>query len=390
MMDTSESFKTTAMANASTDQPSVYDPHSLAADPAMAGMSHAEAVLIGSAVAVGGNLLISVSMNAQRFAHTSQQQQRDADGVEKSRSSYLCNWIWWVGLLLMVGGELGNFAAYSFAPASVVAPLGMTTVLANAAIAVVFLKETLHADDILGAFMAVIGAFLIINFSGKEEPSAGLSGHILIGYLKQPVLITYLSVELLAVALIWYIRETKNLKSVVLTLLMSSLIGSWTVIAAKAVAGLLRMTLRGHSQFGQPIFYIMIVILAVTAVLQVKFLNQAMIDNPATVVVPTNFVFFTVSAIIGGVVFYQEFRGLHMLEILMFTIGCCLCFAGVRFITLAHNAAPLQKSQSLSPYISAPPTLFGLAADENRFILIHGGSSSHDSSPSRGVPPDHK
>ena len=29
----------------------------------------------------------------------------------------------------MVLGELGNFAAYSFAPASLVAPLGMTTVL---------------------------------------------------------------------------------------------------------------------------------------------------------------------------------------------------------------------------------------------------------------------
>ena len=39
------------------------------------------------------------------------------------------SWLLRIGLSLMILGELGNFSAYSFAPASVVAPLGMTTVL---------------------------------------------------------------------------------------------------------------------------------------------------------------------------------------------------------------------------------------------------------------------
>lgn len=33
------------------------------------------------------------------------------------------------GILLMVFGEIGNFSAYGFAPASLVAPLGTTTVI---------------------------------------------------------------------------------------------------------------------------------------------------------------------------------------------------------------------------------------------------------------------
>ena len=33
------------------------------------------------------------------------------------------------GIILMVFGEIGNFSAYGFAPASLVAPLGTTTVI---------------------------------------------------------------------------------------------------------------------------------------------------------------------------------------------------------------------------------------------------------------------
>lgn len=37
--------------------------------------------------------------------------------------------LWWSGILLMGLGEIGNFSAYGFSPASLVAPLGTTTVV---------------------------------------------------------------------------------------------------------------------------------------------------------------------------------------------------------------------------------------------------------------------
>jgi hypothetical protein len=48
--------------------------------------------------------------------------------------------LWWLGLLLNMGGEIGNMIAYGFAPASVVAPVGSVGVFFNEVIAVVFLK----------------------------------------------------------------------------------------------------------------------------------------------------------------------------------------------------------------------------------------------------------
>ena len=38
--------------------------------------------------------------------------------------SYLTEPLWWVGMLTMIGGEFANFAAYAYAPAIVVTPLG--------------------------------------------------------------------------------------------------------------------------------------------------------------------------------------------------------------------------------------------------------------------------
>ena len=49
----------------------------------------------------------------------------------ESQKHYLRKPLWWIGFVLMVLGEVGNFSAYGFAPASLVAPLGTTTVIGS-------------------------------------------------------------------------------------------------------------------------------------------------------------------------------------------------------------------------------------------------------------------
>ncbi|MED6271238.1 Magnesium transporter nipa2 [Ameca splendens] len=43
--------------------------------------------------------------------------------------AYLKEWLWWAGLISMGAGEAANFAAYAFAPATLVTPLGALSVL---------------------------------------------------------------------------------------------------------------------------------------------------------------------------------------------------------------------------------------------------------------------
>lgn len=43
--------------------------------------------------------------------------------------SYLKEPTWWAGMLLMIVGEAANFAAYAFAPAILVTPLGALSII---------------------------------------------------------------------------------------------------------------------------------------------------------------------------------------------------------------------------------------------------------------------
>lgn len=118
-------------------------------------------LLIGSVLAISGNLLVSVSLNVQKYTHVRNENRAD-------QMHYTQEPLWWLGLLLMGIGEIGNFSAYGFAPASLVAPLGTTTVVANIFLAAIFLKEKIRAEHLFGSALAVIGAFLVVTFSSHK------------------------------------------------------------------------------------------------------------------------------------------------------------------------------------------------------------------------------
>ena len=90
---------------------------------------------VGIILALSGNVLISVSLNTQKYAHNA----NEARGTAKV--SYLRLKLWWIGMGLMALGETGNFLAYAYAPATVVAPLGAVSVISNCFLARFVLGE---------------------------------------------------------------------------------------------------------------------------------------------------------------------------------------------------------------------------------------------------------
>lgn len=77
---------------------------------------------IGLGLALSSSLLIGTSFILTKMGLNASQ----ANGSVKAGDSfsYLKNIIWWAGLATMILGEITNFAAYSFAPAILVTPLG--------------------------------------------------------------------------------------------------------------------------------------------------------------------------------------------------------------------------------------------------------------------------
>ncbi|XP_043921572.1 NIPA-like protein 2 [Protopterus annectens] len=279
--------------------------------------------LVGILLAITGNFLISISLNIQKCTHLRLSQRGNPKPYYKSK-------LWWCGIILMGIGELGNFAAYGFAPATLVAPLGCVAVIASAVISVVFLKEVMRPSDVLGATLATAGTYLLVTFAPRV--SQEVTAVKVQKYFVSWQFLIYLILEIIIFCVLLYLYKRKGMKHIVVLLMIVALLASMTVISVKAVSGMITVSVKGNMQLQYPIFYVMLIIMIASCAFQVKFLNQAMELYKATEVVPINFVFFTASAVIAGVIFYQEFHGASLLNIFMFLFGCSLSFLGVFLI----------------------------------------------------------
>lgn len=105
--------------------------------------------LLGIVISICGNVLISISLNiqvgagsghparptarlfvpGQPHAALSQQKYTHLRQAERGSKPYYTSVVWWFGVILMGVGEMGNFAAYGFAPATLIAPLGCVSVI---------------------------------------------------------------------------------------------------------------------------------------------------------------------------------------------------------------------------------------------------------------------
>lgn len=87
-----------------------------------------------------------------------------------------------------------------------------------------------------------------------------------------------------------------------------------------------------------PITYLLIFILVSTAIMQIKYVNRALKRFDATQVIPTQFVMFTLSVIIGSAVLYRDFEKESAEDAGKFIGGCAMTFLGVYFITSARGS----------------------------------------------------
>jgi drug/metabolite transporter (DMT)-like permease len=69
----------------------------------------------------------------------------------------------------VVVGEVANFAAYAFAPAILVTPLGALSVLIGAVLGSYFLKEELGTLGKLGCAICLIGSVIIVLHAPPDK-----------------------------------------------------------------------------------------------------------------------------------------------------------------------------------------------------------------------------
>lgn len=235
----------------------------------------------------------------------------------------------------MATGEIGNFAAFAFAPASLVAPLGAWSVVLSAILAHVFLHETVSNINLIGIALCVTGAFLI-GTSGPDVSSAeaALDADAVSRLLVRLPFVIFMLLTLSATACLIYIshRTTLGQQYIFVYVGVSSLLGGVTVVCAKALSTFLRLTIEGNSQFVNLLPFGLGLILACAILAQLRYLNMAMAQFGNAQVIPVYYVLFTSCAMTSGVIMYREFDELTVRN-LPFFVGICSTMSGVFLVS---------------------------------------------------------
>ncbi|ETV86568.1 hypothetical protein H257_01722 [Aphanomyces astaci] len=148
--------------------------------------------VVGGVLAVAASVVSNFGVNVQKYSHTQEQKRPVAD-----QRPYILRPVWWVGLIMVIVGSIGDFAAFGFATQALVAALGGgSTLIANVIIANQMNQETLYRSDLLGVLLVIAGVVVI---SAISEPDVTYPLPILEQFFARPEFIVYISCVVICV-----------------------------------------------------------------------------------------------------------------------------------------------------------------------------------------------
>ncbi|KAE9973787.1 hypothetical protein BLS_003429 [Venturia inaequalis] len=280
-----------------------------------------------------------------------------------AHKSYLRSPWWWAGIVMMTIGEAGNFLAYGFAPASIVSPLGVVALISNCIIAPFFLKEKFRRRDLFGVLIAVGGAVTVVLSASDSNPKLGPDEiwHLITTWEFE----TYLGITIGVIIVLMWTSAKYGGKSIFVDLGLVGLFGGYTALSTKGVASMLSYTL--FRALTYPITYLLVFVLVFTAIMQIKYVNRALQRFSSTQVIPTQFVMFTLSVIVGSAVLYRDFEKESGEDASKFIGGCALTFFGVWLITSGRKTEEPDEEEFLDDEEEAIGLVHGQTHDEQLY-----------------------
>ncbi|KAJ1953321.1 hypothetical protein EC988_003059 [Linderina pennispora] len=115
---------------------------------------------------------------------------------------------------------------------------------------------------------------------------------------------------------------------------LGSLMASLTTLFAKSLVNLLSVSFFEHdNQFTSFISWVILMVTAFTAASQVYWINQGLLRYDALLQVPVFYVVWTVLDIVGGGVYFNEFKLFTTVKYALFAVGVTVIFSGVGLLS---------------------------------------------------------
>jgi len=275
------------------------------------------------------DIIVNIGMNAMKHAHNI----NTADDGTPLKSFLRVPW-WWLGMMGIVGGEVGNVVAYGYAPAAIVTPMGAVGVLTNVIITTYVLKEPFSRWNCLGVVGVVVGIVMVVYYAPRATIvlHASTVGQDLV---LTPQFLAYSIIFVVLLAALLPLGKKYGERSVFVYIGTCAVIASLTIVASKTFSTIVADSLASgsgeHWKYAAP--YVSLTVMVATAVVSMGYVNTAMMHFGNSVVVPTYYAMFTICSVAGVALVYREFDCMTQLApALGFLFGILLTVAGVALL----------------------------------------------------------
>ncbi|OVA01542.1 Magnesium transporter NIPA [Macleaya cordata] len=263
--------------------------------------------------------------------------------------SYLYEPLWWAGMITMIVGEVANFAAYAFAPAILVTPLGALSIIirhaANsfpklciyAALAHIILREKLNVFGILGCVLCVVGSTTIVLHAPQEQEIHSVTEVWVLA--TEPAFLFYAALVIAGVLiLIFHFIPQYGQTHIMIYIGICSLVGSLSVMSVKALGIALKLTFSGMNQLIYPQTWAFTMVVITCVVTQLNYLNKALDTFNTAIVSPIYYVMFTSFTILASMIMFKDWDRQNPTQIVTEMCG---------FVTILSGTFLLHKTKDM-------------------------------------------
>lgn len=273
--------------------------------------------------------------------------------------AYLKEWLWWAGLLSMGAGEGANFAAYAFAPATLVTPLGALSVLVSAVLSSYFLTERLNLHGKLGCLLSILGSTTMVIHAPKEEEIDSLKD--MAKKLVDPGFVVFATVVIIvALIFIFVVGPRHGQTNILVYITICSVIGALSVSCVKGLGITIKEAIAGKPVVGNPLAWLLLLSLIACVSTQINYLNKALDIFNTSLVTPIYYVFFTTSVLTCSAILFKEWEHMGAGDIIGTLSGFLTIIVGIFLlhafkdvnISLATLAVSIRKEDKNGPVLN--------------------------------------
>ncbi|KAL7415385.1 magnesium transporter NIPA-domain-containing protein [Mrakia frigida] len=287
--------------------------------------------IVGLILAIMSGVLIGTSFVVKKKGLLRAQSKSGA--VAGEGHAYLKDWMWWLGMIMMIVGEICNFVAYAFTEAILVTPLGALSVVVCAILSHFFLKEKLSFFGWLGCALCIIGA-TIIALNSPEQQSVTHIRPFMALFISPGFLVWASLLIIAAVFAIFYLVPRYGKTHMLVHIGICSVIGGLSVSCTQGLGASIVTSVQGDNQVTYWFFWFLFVFVIFTLLTEINYLNKALELFNTAMVTPTYFVTFTTFTLVTSIILYKGLKATPIQLVTMF-LGFIVICVGITILQMS-------------------------------------------------------